>query len=337
MKKTIAVLLVLCLSMALFAGCATTQPQVTTKTQVTTLTSDATTEQSSKESEKKAIKIGFVVNIMNHPYIMALDKFAKEEAARQGVEITVVDPQFDAQKQVDMINQFITQGYDAILTIPVDVNSCLPAYKAAKEAGIPIIEVAANSAGDTFELVTCWVGADQEQEGRRAAEALVKVLPNGGNIVVLQGSLGSSGQIGRDKGFEDYFKDKPQYKILAKQTTDWMRDKAMTVMEDMLTKYPDINALYGHDDIICSGAYEAITAAKREGIVSVAVGAGKDAIALIKAGSLTATVNQPPDFEAITAVQMAIKAINGEKVEKIINDPLEIITAAELSSFTPVW
>jgi ribose transport system substrate-binding protein len=290
-----------------------------------------------KNSGPKKIRIGFTVNAMNHPYPIALERFAKEEAAKQGVEITCIDPQGDPQKQVDMLMQFITQGYDAIVSNPVDGNNCYPVYKAAKEAGIPVIECSNFSVGDTLELVTCYVAADQEKEGRAAAEALVKLLPNGGNIVIIEGTLGGAAQIGRDKGFEDFLKDKPQYKILAKHPADWDRAKAMTLIEDFLTRFNNIDAVYGHDDVLVAGAFEAVTAARRTGIASVAIGASKDAIDLMKRGILSSTVDQSPEFEARTAIQMAIKAARGEKVDKWVPDLLPILTVADLDKFTPIW
>jgi ribose transport system substrate-binding protein len=290
-----------------------------------------------KSTEAKKLRIGFTVNAMNHPYPIALEKFAKDEAAKQGVEITCIDPQGDPQRQVDMLMQFVTQGYDAIVSNPVDGNNCYPVYKAAKEAGIPVIECSNFSTGDTLELVTCYVAADQELEGKAAAEALVKLLPNGGNIVIIEGTLGGAAQIGRDKGFEDFLKDKPQYKILAKQPADWDRAKAMTIMEDFLTRFDKIDAVYGHDDVLVAGAFEAVTAAKRTGIVSVAIGASKDAIDLMKKGILTSTVDQSPEIEGRTSIQMAIKAANGEKVPKWVPDPLPILTADEIDTFTPIW
>ena len=335
MKKFVFVIAILMIALFAFAGCksdtpAQEAPPAATDTQTET---PAAPEPASDDG----IRIGFVMNSTAHPYTMALETFAKQKAAELGVEVTVVDAQMDAQKMVDMINQFVAQGYDAIMCSPVDVNSNLPAYKAAKEAGVFIVEVSGNSEGDTFDLVDAVVYADQHEEGRWAAEALVAVLPDGGNVVVLQGALGSSGQIGRDSGFDEYLADKPEYVILDRQTTDWMRDKAMSIMEDYLTRYNNIDAVYGHDDIMVAGAFEAIHAAGRTGIVSVAIGASADAVALIKAGDLTSTVDQPPNYEGSFGLELAYRLVKGEQVEKINHDVLGIVNADNVDSFTAVW
>lgn len=282
------------------------------------------------------MKVAFCVNGLSHPYTMALEKFMKLEAEEQGVELTVADANMDAQKQVDYIINFVAQGYDAVIVSPCDVNNCLPAYMAAQEAGVPIIEVSGNSEGETYELVTCFVGADQEEEGRTAAMAVEKQFPDGANIVVIEGAMGSSGQIGRDKGFEDYFADKPEYVILEKQTSDWMRDKAMTVMENMLTKYDNIDVVYGHDDGICAGALEAITAAGRDGIKAFGIGASKEAVDMVKGGYFS-TVDQPPEVEGRVSLQMAVKAASGESIEKRVKDPLTIVDQDNVDTFEPVF
>ena len=165
----------------------------------------------------------------------------------------------------------------------------------------------------------------------------MKVMPDGGNIVILEGELATSGQVGLTGGFLEAIKDMPQYKVLDKQTTDWMRDKAVTVMEDFLTKYQEIDFAYCHDDVIASGAFQAIEAAGREGILSCAVGASFEACDMIREGKLAFAIDQPPEYESRISVQLAIRICNGEKLDKIHYITVGLVDADNVDTFEPVF
>jgi len=334
MKKTIA----LTLAVLLIALCAAYALAESSNPMVMTEDGKVDIFQSTAyPAEGKTYKFAFIQNTGAHPYPQALVRFAQDECDKSGVELTVADAQMDPQKQVDLIKSFITQGYDAILNEPVDITSCLPAYQAAKEAGVVIIECAIPSDGATFELVNATVYGDAFEEGQKVAEGMMKFLPDGGNIVILEGALATPAQIGRTGGFLDIIKDKPEYVVLDQQTTDWMRDKAVIVMEDFLVKYPQIDFVYGHDDVITSGAFQAIEAAGREGILSGFVGASADGVQLIKEGKATLAVDQPPEYEARLSVQLAIRILNGETVEKVYTDKLGIVDTTNMDEFVPSY
>ena len=244
MKKLLATGIAIILSAAMFVACTSAPSDVpATQTNVS-----AQTEESANNSEidgtpfpntvapekwdftqkvyptvDKKLKFVFIQNYGAHPYPQALVKYAKDECEIAGIDLTIADALGDPQKQVDLIKSFVTQKYDAIINEPIDLMSCLPAYQTAYEAGIPIIECAINSDGETFGYVKAAVYGNTFEQGMMAAEGMMKVMPDGGNIVILEGQLATSGQVGLTGGFLEAIKDKPQYKVLDKQTTDWMR------------------------------------------------------------------------------------------------------------------
>ena len=165
------------------------------------------------------------------------------------------------EAQIAAVRSFINQGVDAIVIAPITVDGWDDVLKEAQDAGIPVIlEDRTVSASD--DLYATWVGLDFEEEGRLAGQW---VAENFGaeptNLVVLEGTTGSSAALDRATGFADAI-DGTQINVLDSQTGDFTRDGGKKVMEGFLQKYgSEINLLFAHNDDMGLGALDAITAA----------------------------------------------------------------------------
>ena len=140
-------------------------------------------------------------------------------------------------------------------------------------------------------------------------------------VVELEGTSGSSATIDRGAGFHKIADD--QLNVVSSQTANFNRSEGMTVMENMLQSNSDIKGVFAHNDEMALGAVEAIG---NKDIVVVGFDSTDDAVAAIKKGKMAATVAQKPDLMGATAVETAIKIINGEAVEKSIPVEVELVT-----------
>lgn len=138
----------------------------------------------------------------------------------------------------------------------------------AKDAKIPVIIVDRMIKVSDDSLYTAWVGSNFEQEGDKATAWLQAYLKAAGkdnnniNIVDIQGTIGSSAQIGRTAGLEKAVKANSKWKILAKESGEFTQAKGQEVMESMLKQYgKDINVVYCENDNEAFGAIDAIEAA----------------------------------------------------------------------------
>ncbi len=165
------------------------------------------------------------------------------------------------EAQIAAVRSFINQGVDAIVIAPITVDGWDDVLKEAQDAGIPVIlEDRTVSASD--DLYATWVGLDFEEEGRLAGQW---VAENFGaeptNLVVLEGTTGSSAALDRATGFADAI-DGTQINVLDSQTGDFTRDGGKKVMEGFLQKYgSEIQVLFAHNDDMGLGALDAIKAA----------------------------------------------------------------------------
>lgn len=270
------------------------------------------------------------------PAVQAVIRGEHEEAKRLGVQTIDLDGQGDPQIQAQQAANLLIQHVDAVIINPIDPVSIVPYVKKFYQAGIPVIAEEMNVAPSGRKYITTFVGPDDVQVGRLCAQLMKKALgPGGGNVVVIEGAAGASSTLKRLQGFQEGIKG-TKIKILAMQTTNWDRKKAMTAMQDFLTKYPDIDGVFGEDDDVALGAIQAIKAAGRAGKIKVIGHDGsKEAVDAIKRGEMYGTVSQPLVQDGITDVKAAVAALQGKKVPAWYKDRMIMLTKRNLKGYVP--
>ena len=183
-----------------------------------------------------------------------------------GYELIFDDAQQKQENQLTAIRNFIQQEVDYILLAPVTETGWDTVLQEAKDAGIPVIIVDRMVDVSDDSLYTTWIGTDSLLEGRKAAEWLNAYTTAKGidakdvNIVDIQGTIGSTAQIGRSKGLEEGV-DNYGWNLLAQQSGEFTQAKGQEVMESMLKQYDNINVVYCENDNEAFGAIDAIEAA----------------------------------------------------------------------------
>jgi len=283
--------------------------------------------------------IGFSVAGFSTPYFRVLIDYAKLEAIKQGVELKVVDPEWDINKQKKQIRDLVNQKVDAICIIPIDSKKIIPALMLVKAAKIPLIDVNVQNDPEANNIIDTFVGASMEEEATFAAKSIMKLLgEKGGNVLILEGAKGNFAAIHRTLGFEEVVKKNSNIHIIDRKYTNWDMIKAEKAMEIFLTKYKKINALFAHDDNIAIGAIQAIKKAGRAGeFPIVAISGNIEGYEAIKRGEIYSTVSQPPDWEGTTAIRVAVKLMKGEKVDKWVKTPVKPVTRDNVSDFKGIW
>ena len=273
------------------------------------------------------------VSLMNlaNEFIVTLETAMSEEAGKQGVRLLVNDAQRDAARQIQQVETFIAQGVDAIVLNPCEVEASSPAVEKARAAGIPIVNV--NS--ETTATPNAFVGSRDEESARLAMEFIALKLNGKGSLLMMQGYMGQAAQIKRDAGARAVLAKHPGLKLLAAQTAEWDRAKAVTLMENWLQSHGDeIDAVFAQNDEMAMGALLAIErAGKKDRIMVVGVDAISDALQAVQDGRLDATVFQDGVGQARTAVEVALQLSRGEEVEKETFIPFQLVTPKNIADF----
>lgn len=291
----------------------------------------STSKTDDKSNTEKKLKIGLTVPNLSNPFFVAMSKGAKEVASKYNADVTTVSADQDLAKQTAQIEDFITKKVDLILLSPFDSAGIAGAVSEAKAAGIPVVALDGFAEGGIDSVVM----SDNVQAGKLAAEYLVKQLNGKGNIVIIDGPPVSA-VTDRIKGFNEVIKKYPDIKVVAKQNGEGNREKALTVMEGTLTANKKIDAVFTINDEEAVGVQIAQEQASRQNeffVVSVD-GAPSAVDALKKGGSFAGTSAQFPNQMVIDGVALALKIIDGKKVDSKVLIPTKFITKDNVNSYS---
>jgi simple sugar transport system substrate-binding protein len=242
-----------------------------------------------------------------------------------GYKLIFDDAQQKQENQIKAIRNFIQQEVDYIVLAPIVETGWETVLGEAKEAGIPVILSDRQIKVTDDSLYVAWVGGNFLKEGHNVIEWLDGYLKENNraeediNIVLLQGTIGSSAQVGRTQGVEELLADRPKYHLLEKQTGEFTQAKGQEVMESFLKSYPDIDVVIAENDDMGFGAIEAIKAAGKvpgKDIIIIGSDSGRRAMETVIAGEMNVTVECNP-LHGPRVAEIIQKLEAGETVDKI--------------------
>ena len=272
------------------------------------------------------VEIAVVLKTLASEYWGYVKAGCDAAAADLGVKVTVVGPgaESEIEQQVAMIEQQIA-SCDAIICAPNDAGAAAAALQAAIDAGIPVLSVDTNVgiAGQTSFVGTSNV--DAAYEGGIWA---IDTVGTDAKAVIIYGQEGDNTSNMRREGYEKACEEKG-VEVLSALSGNNLTDGATKAMEDLLNTYPDqIDIVLCHNDDTAIGAMNACKSAGVSDITIVGFDGNASAVDLILAGELVkATVAQQPYEMGYQAVEAALKAINDESVDEVINAPVQVVTA----------
>lgn len=261
----------------------------------------------------------------------AMDEHYRDQKLEDTVDLIVLDAQADPNKQNDQVYNLLSQGVDAVILDPYDREMQVPAVEACAAAGVPCIELNASTVSDKR---TSYVGSDDIVSGRILATELLRRAGGKGNIVLLHGPAGQNAEVMRHTGLQEVMKDFPDVKIVAEKVCDWDRAKALAAIENYIQAGLEFNIVFAENDEMALGGLVALeNSGKREGVFIGGVDAIPDAKAAVKEGRLDCTVFQNSGGQAAAALDVAIKAARGGKIEPLYDIPYELVTAENIDEY----
>lgn len=333
MRKIMSLGLSAAMTLGVLAGCtAAPTVQSAAPTQAPAQSAAPAPAQSAAPAEGKTeIVIGCTLQNLSEEFMTML-KGAMELKLQEydNVKLIINDAESKPDKQASQLDSFIAQGVDAVIISPVDADALAPSVKAVADAGIPIITCSADVTGDMGQI---WVGSENENGGEIEMQFVADQLGGKGNIAILRGPLGAFAEQGRFRGYETVLAANPDMKVVFDQTGNWQREEAMSLIENLLTAGTQIDAIVCQNDGMALGALEAVKAAgKQDEIIITGIDAIQDALDSVKAGELNATCFQDAIGQGQSALEMAIKAANGETIERN-NIPFELVTQENVDGY----
>lgn len=279
--------------------------------------------------------IGFCPPTMNNPFFYFIEQNVREAVEANGDTLITVDPQGDSQKQIEQVEDLLTQEIDVLLLCPFDSTAIKPALVSASESDVPIIVFDTKVVDD--EYVTTTVASDNINAGRVVGEDLASKLEKGSKIAVIYSPAGETDRY-RLQGFEEGIEGM-DYEVVAKLDGKGDTGVSLPLAEDILQANPDLGAFFCCNDQAAIGAVQAIEAANKTGEVLVyGVDGSPEGKAAISEGSMEGTGAQSPANIGLLSVEAAYKVLDGEEIGKDTVVPTFLISAENVEEYgTDGW
>ena len=278
-------------------------------------------------------KIAVVISTLNNPWFVFLGETAAAKAKTLGYDAKIFDSQNNTALESDHFENIIVSGFDAILFNPTDANGSVANVLKAKAAGIPVfcMDREINSA----DAATSQILSDSYSGAVAIGKYFTQQLNKKGNYVELLGLVGDNNTWARSKGFHSVVDNYPNLKMVAQQSADFDRNKAMEVMESILQAHPDIDGVFCGNDAMAMGAYQALVSANKKDKVKVfGFDGAEDVITAISENKVSATGMQFPKVMAETAAEFADAYIKGKRdFPKKIPVTVELVISKNINDY----
>lgn len=262
----------------------------------------------------KRLRIGVSIPAADHGWTAGV-KYWAEQASKLHPEIDwTISTAGTPDKQITDIETMMTAGIDGLVVLATESAPITPIAKTVHERGIFLVNV---DRGFLEPVADVFLEGDNVAFGAKSAEYMAKKLNGTGKVIVLEG-ISSTVNTDRVNAFRDTMKAYPGIQILDSQSGQWNREKAHGVMQTLLTKHPQFDAVWAADDDMALGAEQAIKDAGRGGQIWILGGAGmKDVVKRVMDGDamFPADITYPPSMIA-TGIEIAASALKGGNVAK---------------------
>lgn len=249
-------------------------------------------------------------------------------ADRYDLIVNGIKNETDLGQQVNLVEQMIARGVDAIVIAPADSKALVPVLQRAREAGVLVVNIDNRLDPDTLRqasLTIPFVGPDNRAGARAVGERLARELKAGDEVAIIEGVPTAFNGQQRRLGFEDAM-HAAGAQIVAVQAGNWEMEKANTVASAVLTRYPNLKAILCANDSMALGAVSAVGAAGRSDVKIV----GFDAISAVRPmladGRMLATADQHGDQLAVYGIETALDILAGNAAPEDRTTPVDVVT-----------
>lgn len=270
------------------------------------------------------VTVGFAAASSGWPWYATFIRHVEDRCDKNGWKPVVLSADGDVATQLNQVLDLIEKKVDYIILGPLDTEASIPAIKKAHEAGIPVIIIGNDIDKEYWDYVAAIRVIDDRDLGRNAAEIMAEVLKDKDSkkIFVVDGLAGQPAVTLRWEEMQPIF-DENGIEVVADEYADWDMVKAIAVTEDMITRFPDIDAIFSIDGSMTPGVVQVLEESGMEDIPVVGLGGTATELELVKEGKVVGTACQSPGMNAEDAMD-AIEAIEaGKTIEKrvTVNTP----------------
>lgn len=312
--KLFGVLMVLILALSISACKKDDKTPEEPTTPVNTETPDTPETPETGEAE-----IAIILKTLSNPFWVSMKEGIEAEAEKLGIKVDVYAAQSedDLQGQLNLFETAISKKYKAIGVAPLSPVNLNTAIVKANNDGIYVGNIDEKVDVDQLKSlggsIVFFITTDNVAVGAKGAGYIIEQLPEGGKVAIIEGKSGNASGEDRKNGATEAFEANPKFQVVDSQPADWDRTKALDVAANIISKNPDLVAIYACNDTMALGAWQAVVnAGKEDKIIVVGTDGAPEAIDSIKANGLAATVAQDPAEIGAASLRMLNETIKNK-------------------------
>ena len=296
--------------------------------------------ESSVEAAEESFTVGFALNDLDEAQSVVYSYF-EERCKERNITPVLANAAGSIDQQLTDIENLVTSGVDILVVSALDSNAVVDAVNEARNAGIQVVDYIMGINGD----VDVHYGYSFYDMAAKQADYLIDYLTENPEETLQVGYIWGSNSMELCQTLDAGFKETlaasnvaDRCEIIVEGTADWAEDKAITMVEDWLQAYPDMNAIVTHSDAMTVGAVEALRAAGEDPAAYITIGkdGGADAVKSIASGGMTAAIycsqKLTGELLADTCYDLYTGAIEGPNAEVRISE-FETITAENVADY----
>jgi ABC-type sugar transport system substrate-binding protein len=265
-----------------------------------------------KSTDNKPKKMAIIISTLNNPWFVFLGESAAAKAKALGYEAKIFDSQNNTALESDHFDNALVSGFQAILFNPTDADGSVANVLKAKNVGVPVFCM--DREINSPDAATSQILSDSYSGAVSVGKYFTQELNKNGNYVEILGLVGDNNTWARSKGFHSVVDNYPNLKMVAQQSADFDRNKALEVMESILQAHPNIDGIFCGNDAMAMGAYQALAGVGKANKVKVfGFDGADDVITAIQSGKVSATGMQFPKVMAEKAAVFADEYLKGKR------------------------
>jgi len=281
---------------------------------------------------KDAKKIGLAVANLQADFFNQIKQSVETYGKEKGLQVITVDAKGDAATQVNQIQDLLAQNIDALIYIPAGATAASVPVKAAKAAGVPVINIDRNAdgaPGDTF------IATDSVSSARAVCDHIAKAAGGKGEMLIIHGQKGTTPEVDRTKGCSEALKKYPEVKVVGELWSEqWHQDEGFKLAQDLLQQHPKASIIFGQADALALGAAQAVKVAHPGQKVWIAGFDGDtEALKALKDGAFDVTATQQTQKMGRLGVDAAIAIVKGEKLPPVQLQDATLTTKDNVAQF----
>ena len=311
-------------------GCSSSKPETSTSTAEGSSAEETASSIAAPDKASKDYNLSFIQGVAGDEFYISMECGIEAEAAKLGVKVNTQGPQkFDPTLQKPIVDSAVVSKPDAILIAPTDITAMQTPLQAAAAAGIKIVLV--DTTLKDPSIAESSIASDNLGGGKAAFDAMKKLNPDGGKVLVMSTDPGISTVDARVKGFEDAVKADSKFEYVGVQYSHDDPATAAQLTSAALQKDPDLVGVFATNLFAAEGSATGLRQAGKAGAVKV-VGfdAGPNQVKALKEGTVQALVAQQPAKIGQYGVDAAVSALDGTEVPKTVQTGFSVITKEDL-------